>query len=172
MTEFIRPSGRMSTASSAPASAEVLLLGSALAASREHVRAVLEHVHADDFDDLGAAEVWQAMTPLVVDGRECHVVAVQAELLRQGKVDGPAKKAMLDAVTAGCSGLEPELRMHAELVVAQAFRRRFESWGKALVDAAGELAECDLMPLAVRAGTAAREHSTRLAALRGEEVAA
>ncbi|WP_137875253.1 DnaB-like helicase N-terminal domain-containing protein [Rhodococcus sp. Q] len=175
MTEpvaFVRPSGSVIAASTTPVSAEVLLLGSALAASPAHVRAVLPHVQADDFDDLGAAEAWGVMTPLVASGREFHAAAVQAELLRQGKVDGLAKKAMLDAVTAGCSGLEPELRMHAELVVALAFRRRFKSWGAALTAGAGELAECDLMPLAVRAGLAAREHSIRLGALRGEEVAA
>ncbi|MFF0816152.1 hypothetical protein ACFYVR_13515 [Rhodococcus sp. NPDC003318] len=159
-TGFIRPSTN--------AEAGPLLLGSAFAADRDVLRPLVPHIRADDFDDVGSAQVWEAMNPLIVFGREYSAAAVQAELLRAGCIDGPAKKAILDATTAGCTGLETELRCHAAIVVGQAYRRRFETWGKALVDAAANLPEADLMPLSVREGSAAREHEARLSALRGE----
>lgn len=151
---------------------EILFLCSLFMARRADVVTVMRHVLPTDFETPSVAVVFEAAARLVAAGNPYGSEAVLAELTRAGQASDSACKAVLDANGAGCSGLEAELRYHAGAIVGRAYRRHFESWGKALVDAAENMAERDLMILAVREGLAAREHSHRLAALRLEEVAA
>jgi replicative DNA helicase len=151
---------------------DILFLSALMWARSMDLENVVLHVLPADFEQPSAADIYEAITRLVNAGNPHGPEAVLAELTRTGQASDAARKTLLDATTAGSSGLETEVRFHASSIVGAAFRRRVETWGKALVDASSNLPEVDLMPLSVREGLAAREHSQRLAALRGEEVAA
>lgn len=151
---------------------DILFLCALMWARNIAIKNIVFHVLPADFEQPSAAAVYEAIARLVDAGNPHGPEAVLAELTRTGQASDAVRKTLLDATTAGCTGLESELRYHASSIVGAAFRRRVEVWGKALVDAAGNMPEQDLMPLSVREGLAAREHSRRLAALRGQEVAA
>ncbi len=153
-------------------STEVQFLGSLMWSDAESVRHVLRHVEDDDLEDLSARIILLAIRLLIASDSPHDGTAVGDHLQRSGALGGAAggrtKKLLVDAITSG-SHISPI--SYARAVVSDAYRRRFELLGKALVEAADTMPEDDLLPLLRQAGTGAVAHSKRLAALRGEAAA-
>ena len=165
MTGPIRPVGP-------EPSLEVLCVGALLWAAPDVVRPVLPLVGADDLDDPHLHPIFEAIRRLVAAGRPHNRVAVGDELQRCGALAGEAgrltARRLADTITSGAGANTLTVRSYATAVVADAYRRRYETAGKALAEAATELAEADLLPLLRGIGTDAVRHADRLAALRGE----
>ena len=153
---------------------EVLCVGALLWAATDDVRPVLALVLADDLDDPHLRPILEAIRRLVAAGRPHDGVAVGDELQRCGALAGEAgrltARRLADAITSGAGANTLAVRSYATAVVADAYRRRYETVGKALAEAATDLAEADLLPLLRGIGTDAVRHAARLAALRGEVV--
>ncbi|MGI1849930.1 hypothetical protein [Rhodococcus ruber] len=169
MTAPIRPVGPEPTP-------EVLCVGALLWAATDDVRPVLPLVLADDLDDPHLHPILAAIRHLVAAHRPHDGTTVGDELQRRGALAGEAgritARRLLDAITCGAGANTLTVRSYATAVVAQSYRRRYETAGKALAEAATDLAETDLLPLLRDIGTDAVRHADRLAALRGDEVAA
>ncbi|MDV6291496.1 hypothetical protein [Rhodococcus aetherivorans] len=155
---------------------EMLCIGSLLWAAPDDVRPVLPLMGADDLDDPHLHPILDAIRRLVAAGRPHDGVAVGDELQRCGALAGEAgrltARRLADAITSGAGGNTLAVRSYATAVVADAYRRRYETAGKALTEAATDLAEADLLPLLRGIGTDAVRHADRLAALRGGVVPA
>lgn len=152
-------------------SPEVLFLGSLLFAETEHVRPVLALVADDDLDNVHLRPVLDAIRRLVAAGCSHEGTAVADELQRRGSLAGEAGRLTLrlltDAISSGASANYLAPRMYAAAVVADAYRRRYESAGNALAEAATTFAEDDLLPLLRAIGSGTVAHADRLAKLRG-----
>lgn len=151
---------------------EMLCIGSLLWAAADDVRPVLPHVLVDDLDDAHLRPILEAIGWLVAANRPHDGVAVGDELQRRGALAGESgrltARRLADAITSGAGANTLAVRSYATAVVADAYRRRYETAGKALTEAATDLAEADLLPLLRGIGTDAVRHADRLAALRGE----
>lgn len=150
---------------------DAALIGSLCNAPRRAATAVAGHLRADDAATIGGRRVLEVILELLRSGESHGFEAVQLELLRSGDVDGPAKRTLLDAVTAGYSGLEGQLRMIAESVVWQSYVRLHESWAFAHAEAVRTMRPAELMPWAAIQGRAARDHEARITALAGQVAA-
>ncbi|MDH6283281.1 DnaB-like helicase N-terminal domain-containing protein [Prescottella agglutinans] len=151
---------------------DALLPGSMMWASPEDARAAAELADVDDFQNPAARTVFPVLVSLLDAGRPHDPTAVADELARRGLLTEPVKRFLLDATTAGAQANSLAPRSYATAIAAKAYRERFESIGKALVEAAETFPEVDLLPLLRKAGTDAVRHAKRLATLRGEEIAA
>ncbi|WP_395704544.1 DnaB-like helicase N-terminal domain-containing protein [Rhodococcus ruber] len=151
---------------------ETLFVCGLLWANTTDARDVMRHVAPDDLQHVGTRAVFKTIARLIQAGRPHDTTTVVDELQRCGDLGGPAgdliKRAWLDATTAGASEHPFALKSYASAVVSDAFRRRFETLGKALVEAAATTAENDLMPMLQAAGLEAKRHAKRLAQLRGD----
>ncbi|MFD4368982.1 hypothetical protein [Rhodococcus sp. NPDC058521] len=145
---------------------EIALLGALVYTENINTTTILEQVHTLDLDETGAAACLEAISHLAHQGHDHGPVAIADHLGRLGKLTEPARKALLDATTAGSEPLA--VRQLAAAVVAASLRRRFESAGKALVEGASVAPEHDLVPLVRSIGTAIVKHADRLRVLRGE----
>lgn len=151
---------------------ETMLLCGLLWANTTDASDVMRYVAPDDLEHVGTRAVFMTIGHLIEAGRPHDTTTVVDELQRCGDLGGPAgdliKRSWLDATTAGASEHPFALKSYASAVVSDAFRRRFETLGKALVEAAATAAEHDLMPMLRAAGTEAARHAKRLDQLRGD----
>ncbi|NLV77775.1 MAG: hypothetical protein GXY65_00220 [Rhodococcus sp.] len=149
---------------------EVLFIGSLLFADAELVRPVVALVDTTDLDNAHLRPILDVIRRLVEAGRPHEGTAVGDELQRTGQLAGEPGRLTLrllgDAITSGAAANTLAPRMYAAAVVADAYRRRYESAGGALTEAAATLAEDDLLPFLRDIGTATVKHADRLAALR------
>lgn len=148
------------------------MVAAALPAPAGDVTAIVPLV-LDDVTAPGYRDVLKALLDLAMSGQPHDTVAVGDELQRRGLLAGHTgqqiKMALLDASTAGRAANPLALRCYAAAVCAEAFRQKFETIGKALIEAAATAPEHDLLPLLRNAGTDAVRHAKRLAQLRGEQ---
>ncbi|QOW00623.1 hypothetical protein RCF27_10255 [Rhodococcus pyridinivorans] len=150
---------------------ELLFVGSLLFADTEHVKPVLELVADDDLDQVYLRPVLAVIRDLVAADRLHDGAVVGGELQRRGALAGESGRltlrALADASTSGAVANHSAPPCYAAAVVADAYRRRFETAGHALAEAAMDFAEDDLLPLLRSVGTEAVRHAERLAKLRG-----
>ncbi|EOM74620.1 hypothetical protein DW322_03430 [Rhodococcus rhodnii] len=147
--------------------AAALLVGALIAASRESVCSVLEHVADNDVEHPGYRRLLRTIRHLTKQGRPHGTVCVADELTRTGQMTPDARRALIDATTAGAEPLA--LRGYAAAVVADAYRWQYELAGKSLVEAAHSWPEHELVGYLRGLGTTLVAHDRRLGALRGEK---
>lgn len=154
----------------------VPLLSAILEASAGQASDVLVACTPDEVQlvDAPTATILDVVLDLAQDGKRPAAVTVNAELQRRGLYAGNhgslIQARMLDAASpAHPPEMLPEL---ASAVLATVFRARMQATGEALVQGAQAAPEIDLWTVLLRAGTQARELRARLAAVRGEGVAA
>lgn len=126
---------------------------------------VLALVLDDDVADPALCEVLKVARSLIYARQPVSPVVVRDELRRGGEPSKAVDDRLLIATTAGA--VPEALRAYACAVVAASLRRRVESAGHALADAAESMAESDLGPLAERAAAGIANCAVRLAELRG-----
>lgn len=165
MSAPVRPIG-------AVPSTEVQFLGCLMWSNADDVKQILPHVADDDLDDPNARVILFCIRFLIGAKHPHDGTAVGDQLQRSGRLGGDSghqvKKMLLDAITSGAASNTIAPRVYATAVVADAYRRRYELLGKALVEAADTMAEDDLLPMLREAGTDAVKHADRLAVLRGD----
>jgi hypothetical protein len=147
-------------------SAGVLFLGALLWAAPADAADVLAVVRDDDMATPSQEAVLAAVRGLVAAGTPPGPQLVLAALRRAGTLKHFAARDLQDATTSGAQPMA--LREYAAAVVSVALRRRIESAGSALIEAADVAVEDDLTPLVVGALTACLTCAGRLAKLRGE----
>lgn len=151
-------------------SPEILFLGSLLFADTDHVRPVVALVVDDDLDNVHLRPILDVVRQLVDAGRPHEGTVVGDELQRRGMLAGESGRLTLrflaDAITSGASANYLAPRTYAAAVVADSYRRRHESAGHAISEAAAAFAEDDLLPLFRKLGTHAVRHADRLSQLR------
>lgn len=151
-----------------PPAAEVLLIGALLwpALDGSDPREVLAFVADDDVADPATAELLSIIRPMLAAGQPVGPMLVVDELTRRGWHGRPVAESLRSAIN--CGAVPEALRGYSCAVVAASLRRRVESAGTALTEAAGSMHEDDLAPLAQRAAAAVVECAARLDRLRGE----
>lgn len=164
MSIAVRPIGALP-------STEVQFLGCLMWSNTTDVAEVLPLVADDDLDDPNARVILFCIRWLIGAKQPHDGTAVGDQLQRSGRLGGDSghvvKKMLLDAITSGAASNTIAPRTYATAVVSDAYRRRYELLGKALVEAADTMTEDDLLPMLRQAGTDAVKHAERLAALRG-----
>lgn len=140
-----------------------LLVGALLWARPDEASSILPLVADDDLDSPALATVLAAMRRMP---GPYGPQLVEAELLRAGELEPLVAAELRDAVTAGASTVAA--RQYAAAVVAAAFRRRVESFGHALVEAAVDAAEAEVSALVTRCATQLASAANRLTQLRGD----
>lgn len=149
-----------------PPSAAVLLVCALLYATPVHASGVLANVTDDDMPTAALAVVLSAIRGLVHAGKPPGPELVLDAIQRHGTLKRFALKALHDAVTCGAV---PGMAVHyAAAVVAISLRRRVESAGSAMVNAADESPESALAPMVERAAESIADCAHRLESLRGE----
>ncbi|WP_181005882.1 DnaB-like helicase N-terminal domain-containing protein [Mycobacterium marinum] len=174
MTErgrVIALSGRHASRAPIPAvgqlpDAETVFVGTLLWSPTADVAGVLEFVADDDFDSPALSVLVTTVRRLATAGRPCDAQMVMDELARGGGVHRGIALALMDATSAGA--VPQAGRFYAAAVVAGSLRRRVESAGNALTEAAQDAAETDLAPIISRAAAACLDCAGRLAELRAE----
>ncbi|WP_072689370.1 hypothetical protein [Rhodococcus marinonascens] len=149
-------------------SLDVLVAGSLMWARAEDAREAARLLDLNDLDTPAARTVMEVVLSLLDARRPHYGTAVGNELARRGLHSDSVKRFLLDAITCGADANTLAPQSYTAALVAQAYRARFESLGKALVEAAQSFPESDLLPLLRQAGTEAVHHARRLAELRGE----
>ena len=146
--------------------APTVFVGTLLWSASADAAAVLELVADDDLESPALSEVVAIIRRLAAAGRPCDAQMVLDELGRGGRVHRSVALALMDATA---SGAQPQAaRYYAAVVVAAALRRKLESAGHALIEAAQTAAEANLAPIVTRAAGACLDCAARLAELRGE----
>lgn len=150
-----------------PPAAELLLVGALLwpALDGSDPREVLQMVADDDVADVATAELLSIIRPMVAAGPVGPMLVVD-ELTRRGWHGRPVGERLRSAIN--CGAVPEAVRGYCCAVVAASLRRRVESAGAALTEAASSMHEDDLAPLAQRAAAAVVECAARLDRLRGE----
>jgi replicative DNA helicase len=151
-----------------PPAAELLLIGALIWPRLDSdPDPVLAVVLDDDIADPAIAALVKVIRAMRADGQPISPVLVLDELQRRGGPRSPVGDRLLQATTAGAV---PEvLSGYARAVVAASLRRRTESVGRALTEAAGSMHEDDLAPMAQRAAASIATCAARLEKLRGGE---
>lgn len=149
-----------------PPAAEVLLIGALLWPRLDSDPGPVLALAADDIADPATAELLGVIRSMLAAGHAVGPVAVFDELTRTGRATRTVTDRLMAATT---SGAMPEaLPGYVCAVLAASLRRRVESAGTALVEAAGSMHEDELPVLAERATAAILDCAARLEALRGE----
>ncbi len=149
---------------------EMLLIGSLLWSDADSARELIGDIDPEDLNDPHLRPILDAVHSLLDARIPHHGQAVGDELQRTGRLAGEAgrltARRLTDAITCGAeaNGLAP--RVYACLVAADAYRRRVETVGKALVEAAQDMPEVDLWPLMKERGREVAAHASRLSRLR------
>lgn len=151
---------------------DTLTAGSLIWSAPDDARRAARLLDLDDVENPAARTVIEIVVSLLDAERPHNGTAVGDELARRGLLDEPVKRFLLDAITSGADANTIAPQSYTTALVAKAYRARFETLGKALVEAAETFPEGDLLPLLRKAGTEAVQHARRLSALRGEEDAA
>jgi hypothetical protein len=143
-----------------------VFVGTLLWSAPAEVAAVLELVADDDLEAPALSVVLSSIRALAADHRPCDAGLVADELRRTASLTAPVAAALAAATVAGAS---PEAaRFYAAAVVSDAFRRRVESAGHALIAVARDSIEAHLAATVSRATVACLDCAGRLAELRGE----
>lgn len=145
--------------------AELALVGALLWAAPADYDGALALVRPDDFESCAVATVFDTIRRLAESGRAHSPELVLDELRRVGRLTPELARVLASAATCGAS--PGACRQLAAAVVAGAWRRRVESAGRALADAADTSAEPALVALVERAVAAIRATAARLEKLRG-----
>jgi hypothetical protein len=150
-----------------PPAAELLMVG-ALLWPRPGLDPgpVLALVADDDVADPALAQLLGVIRSMVYAHESLGPAIVLDELTRSDGAGGPVADRLLQATT--CGAVPDAVRGYAAAVVAASLRRRVESAGNALTEAAAQLHEDELAPLAQRAAAAVVDCAARLERLRGE----
>ncbi|MDT5368934.1 MAG: hypothetical protein QOC62_3365 [Mycobacterium sp.] len=143
-----------------------VFVGTLLWAAPADVASVLDLVADDDIEAPALSVVLSTIRNLVADCRPCDAGLVADELRRTGELGRPVADALTAATVAG--GPPESARFYGSAVVSDAFRRRVESAGHALIAAAAHNAEAQLSAIVSRATVACLDCAGRLAELRGE----
>jgi hypothetical protein len=147
-----------------PLIAEVFV-GSLLFATVAEVRDVLRFVEDSDLDDP-AATVLAAVRSLALRNAPPSPQLVSDDLRRRGKLTRSVAVWLNGATTSGaCSAAA---RNYAAVVVAEAFRKRVESFGNALTSMSFTAPEADVAAIVERAAAGIRGVAARLTELRGD----
>ncbi|RVW01317.1 hypothetical protein [Rhodococcus xishaensis] len=152
-------------------SLEVLTAGSLMWARAEDTRQAARLLDLDDLENPASRIVVEVVLSLLDARRSHNGTAVGDELARRGLLSETVKRFLLDAITCGVDANTLAPQSYTAALVAQSYRARFETLGKALAEAAYSFPETDLLPLLRKGGTDAVKHAQRLAALRGEVAA-
>lgn len=147
-----------------PPGIETLLVASLMWTPRADRAEILALVADDDLASPHLRTVLAALRGMVAGGAHVSPQLLLSRLSRDGAAR-PVLTAVLDATTSGAA--TDAARQYAAAVVAAAVRRRTESAGTALLDAAAHAAEADLADLAARAAAPITDAAQRLARLEG-----
>ena len=151
-----------------PPAAELLLVGALLwPRTDSDPDVVLALVLDDDIADPALCEVLKVARSMVYGREPVGLVVVHDELRRTGRLTKLVYERLTAVATSG--GLPEALRGYACATVAASLRRRVESAGNALTEAAETMHEDDLAPMAQRAAAAIASCAARLDKLRGGE---
>ena len=151
-----------------PPAAEILLVGALLWPRLDSDPGpVLALVLDDDIADPHLADLLRYCRSFIYGCQPVSAVIVDDELRRVGQLSKPIADRLNAATT--CGAVPAALRGYATAVVAASLRRRVESVGKALTEAADTMAEDDLAPMAQRAAAVIASCAARLDKLRGGE---
>jgi replicative DNA helicase len=149
-------------------STDVLLVGSLLwwSSSPTDAADVLRHVRDDDISSPALATVLAAIRLLAQTGRPCGPQLVADELRRAGTLTRAVADQLRAATTCGADPLAAS--HYAAAMVAESLRRRIDSAGHALMLAAQDAAEAELVALVEQTAALVSDCGNRLAVLRGE----
>jgi replicative DNA helicase len=143
-----------------------VFVGTLLWSAPVDAAAVLELVADDDFESPALSALVATIRHLATAGQPCDAQMVLDALGRDGGVHRGIALALMDATA---SGAQPQAaRFYAAAVVAGSLRRKVESAGHALIEAATTTAENNLAPLISRTTASCLDCARRLAVLRGE----
>jgi replicative DNA helicase len=145
---------------------ETVFVGTLLWASPADAAAVLELVADDDFEQPALSVLVTTIRRLAVAGKPCDAQMVLDELGRDGGVHHGIALALMDATASGA--VPQAARFYAAAVVARSLRRRVESAGHALIEAASDAAEPNLAAIVSRAAVSCLDCAGRLAELRSD----
>lgn len=162
----IRSAAQMRPIGPVPGVAE-MLVGALLYSSTSEVKSVLALVHDSDVD-APLSTVLAATRALAARDVPPGPQLVMDELRRTGKLTRQVATCLMTATTTGACA--SAARHYAAATVSESMRRRVESAGAALTEAASTAPEVDLGPLVERAATAVQECAHRLEKLRGESL--
>lgn len=140
-----------------------LFVGALLWASPDGVSSLMRLVRDDDIESPPLSIVLAAIRRMP---GPYGPQLVEAELLRAGELSPVVAMELRDAVIAGAS--PAAARQYAAAVVAAAFRRRVESFGHALAEAAAAAAESEVIALVTNCATQLASTASRLTELRGD----
>jgi replicative DNA helicase len=143
-----------------------LLAGSLLYSSAAEAEAVLALVRDDDITDEPLRIIVSSVRALVSRGAPTGPQLVLDELKRTGRLTRQVATVLAAITTTGAC--PNAAQSYAAATVAESLRRKVESAGHALTDAAFAAAEADLAPLAEKAAKSALDCAERLALLRGD----
>lgn len=146
---------------------ETVFVGTLLWSSPTDAAAVLELVADDDLESPALSVLVATIRHLATSGHPCDAQVVLDELGRAGSVHQGIALALMDATASGA--MPESARFYAAAVVARSLRRKIESAGHALVEAASESAECNLAAIVSRATVFCLDCAGRLAELRGAD---
>lgn len=143
-----------------------LLAGALLYSTTDEAAAVLALVRDDDIIEGPLRTVLSSVRVLVSRGAPVSPQLALDELKRTGRLTRQVATVLAAITTAGaCSHAA---QYYAAATVAESLRRKVESAGHALAEAATSAAEADLAPLAEQAAKSAADCAERLAVLRGD----
>jgi replicative DNA helicase len=134
--------------------------------SPEEAAEVLELVADDDFESPALSVLVATIRRLAAAGQPCDAQLVMDELQRDGGVHRNIALALMDATASGA--VPQAARYYAAAVVAGSLRRRVESAGHALIEAAHDGAETQLAAHVSHATASCLNCAGRLAELRGD----
>lgn len=140
--------------------ADDLLVGSLLSGDP---CGVLDLIHDNDLADPDTSTVLAAIR--ILADRAVGPQLVLDDLTRRGEASEPVRRALITAVTAGAAlGAAGD---YAAATLAAALRRKVESFGHALQQAASNAGEAELGTLIAHGATDCAGVAARLNALRG-----
>lgn len=145
---------------------ETTFVGTLLWSAPADVAAVLELVADDDFEAPALSVIVATIRRLAAAGTPCDAQVVLDELGRDGGVHRGIALALMDATASGA--VPQAVRFYAGAVVARSLRRKVESAGNALIEAAQDAAEASLPAIVSRAAVSCLDCAGRLAELRGD----
>jgi hypothetical protein len=145
---------------------ETVFVGTLLWSSPTDAATVLELVADDDLEAPALSVLVATIRHLAAARRPVHAQMVFDELGRGGGVHSGIATALMHATT--CGALPDAARSYAAAVVARSLRRKVESAGHALVEAAKCGPEASLAHIISRATVACLDCAGRLAELRGD----
>jgi DnaB-like helicase N terminal domain len=144
---------------------ETTFVGTLLWSPPADAAEVLELVADDDFEAPALSVLVATIRRLAGAGRPCDAQMVLDELGRDGGVHRGIAMQLMDATASGA--VPQAARFYAGAVVARSLRRKVESAGNALIEAAQDASEASLAAIVSRAAVSCLDCAGRLAELRG-----